>query len=80
MSNKNSTIEKQTTTGNLNHTYKIKVPYETFQNWAQEYRAKKTIHGFRPGKAPISMFKEDWARSCASTCAQDLIKENDFWK
>lgn len=59
----------------LSRLYKIKVPYETFKKWAEENKDRKEIKGFRPGKAPVSFFKDDWFLACARNMISEIKRE-----
>ncbi len=62
----------------LNKGFDIVIPYETFAQWANANRETKTISGFRPGKAPLSSFKEDWAVACARAIADEIIANDNL--
>ncbi len=76
LANQNAQWKSKESLG-LSKTYSVTVPYETFKEWAEDNKNLKEIKGFRPGKAPISFFKDDWALACARNILLDIKnKEN----
>lgn len=72
--NKNATWKSAQSVG-LNHVYNVEVPFESFKDWAEENKSDKEIKGFRPGKAPVSFFKDDWVVSAARAVFSEILEK-----
>jgi trigger factor len=72
--NKNANWKSVQSVG-LNHVYNVEVPFESFKNWAEENKVDKEIKGFRPGKAPVSFFKDDWVVNAARAVFSEILEK-----
>jgi trigger factor len=82
MSNELDAIAWQSCAGenSLSKSYLIEIPYNLFAEWASARAKSSKIDGFRPGKAPMSEFKEEWLKNVRMYFAKKIATQEKFEK